>query len=162
MTGSTMSLYGIHYGYFISTSWAIGGVLDFGTSSSENTTDQTKTSSTIVGITAFVNKYFQPKFEDVAAWLGAGVTFGSLSHTDEDTGPTPGKTEFSSSTFGFFVDFGAQYFIDDGFALTADYKLGLLSFSEPESTTTGQPTVKGESMTLFGTMTGSLGINFYF
>ncbi len=160
--GDMINLYGVHYGYFISTSWAIGGVLDFGSTSSENTADQTKMSSTVFGITAFVNKYFQPKFQNVAAWVGAGVTFGSYSRTDEDTGPTPAKTEFSANSIGFFVDFGGQYFIDEGFALNADYKLGFLSFSEPESTTTGQPTDKGASLTLFGTMTGSLGINFYF
>ena len=163
-----MSLYGIKYGYFISTGWAVGGVLDFGSQSSKRDLpggDQAKTSSTQFGITAFGKYFLQPKFKDVTVWLGAGISFGSYSSTDETTGTNPDKTEYSATSIGIAADFGAQYFFAEGFSLSADYMLGFLNFSEPEVTTTNgnvSTTVKGPSATFFGTMTGSLGINFYF
>lgn len=168
-TYGQMSLYGVTYGYFISTGWAIEGVLDFGSTSSEQDlasgTGTYKTSETEFAITAMGKYYFLPKFEDVAVWIGAGITFGSLSATDETTGTAPDKTEYSGSAIGFGLDFGAQYFIAKGFALSADYMLGYVSFSKPEvTTTTGNTsvTVKGPDSTMFGTMSGSLGILFYF
>jgi outer membrane protein W len=168
-TYDQLSLYGVNYGYFFSTAWAVEGILDFGSSSTEQDitgggTD--KTSSTEFGITVLGKYYFQPKFEDVAAWLGAGITFGSLSATIEETGTaTPSKTEFSGTSIGFGIDFGAQYFIGDGFALSANYMLGYMSLSKPEITQTDgnvSTTTKGPSSSQFGTMTGSLGILFYF
>ncbi len=163
-----MSLYGIKYGYFISTAWAVGGVLDFGSNSTKqdlNGGGENKFSSTEFGITAFVNRYFQPKFEDVSVWVGAEISFGSLSSTQEVTGTNPGKVELSASSLGIGLNFGAQYFIDKGFSLSADYHLGFLSLNQPEQTTTSgstSVTTKGPSASWFGTMTGSLGINFYF
>jgi hypothetical protein len=163
------SLYGIEYGYFISTAWSISGVVDFGSTSTEQDitggTGQIKNDMTEFGINVFVRRYFQPKFQDVAAWIGAGVTFGSLSATREDTGVTPEKDEFSATSFGVTLDFGAQYFIAEGFALTGNYYLGFLTLSKPELTHTEDnvsTTVNGTSATMFGTMTGSLGISFYF
>jgi len=160
-----ISLYGVNYGYFLSTAWAVEGVVNFGTSSQERdlAPGTHKISETQFGIMVLGKYYFQPKFEDVAAWIGAGISFGSLSATDEETGTTtPSKTEVSGTSIGFGVDFGAQYFIAEGFALNADYMLGYLSLSKPEVTVTGFPTVKGPSSSFFGTMTGSLGITFYF
>lgn len=163
-----MNLYGIEYGYFISTGWAIGGVVDFGSfSSTQDLTPsgQLKHSSTEFGITAFINRYFEPNFEDVSVWLGLDLSFGSLSSTDEDTSPDPGKTELSATSFGVGLDFGAQYFIAKGFSLTADYKLGFISLNQPELTQTAgntSVTTKGPSASLFGTMSGSMGIQFYF
>jgi hypothetical protein len=163
-----MSLYGIKYGYFIATAWAVGGVLDFGSNSSTQDLTgggQNKFSSTEFGITAFVNRYFQPKFEDVSVWVGAEISFGSLSSTQETTGTNPSKTELSASSLGIGLNFGAQYFIDKGFSLSADYHLGFLNFNKPEQTVTEgntSVTTKGPSASWFGTMTGSLGINFYF
>lgn len=164
-----MSLYGVTYGYFISTGWSVEGVLDFGSTSSEqdlaNGTGTNKTSETEFAITAMGKYYFLPKFEDVAVWIGAGITFGSLSTTDETTGTNPAKTEYSGTAVGFGLDFGAQYFIARGFALSADYMLGFISYSKPEVTTTSgnvSTTVKGPDSSMFGTMSGSLGILFYF
>lgn len=163
-----MSLYGIHYGYFIYNGWAVEGVLDFGSSSYERdvTNGTQKNSATEFGISAFAKYFFIPKFEDVTVWLGAGITLGSVSATSEN--PTAGgtnKVETSGFSFGFGLDFGAQYFIAEGFSLSADYQLGFLSLSKPEYTETiggTSTTTKGDGGTLFGTMTGSLGINFYF
>ncbi len=164
-----MSLYGVNYGYFISSGWAIEGILDFGSSSSEaditGGTGQNKFSATEFGITAMGKYYFQPKFADVAAWIGAAISFGSISTTDEVTGTNPAKTEVSGSSIGFGIDFGAQYFFAEGFALSANYMLGYLSLNKPEVTTTADnvsTTIKGPSASMFGTMTGSLGILFYF
>ena len=163
-----MSLYGIKYGYFISTGWAVGGVVDFGSQSSSvdnNQGGQDKTSLTQFGITAFGKYFLQPKFQDVTVWLGAGISFGSYSTTDESTGTVPNKTEYSATSFGVAADFGAQYFFAEGFSLSADYMIGFISFGEPEVTATNgnvSTTVKGPSASFFGTMTGSLGINFYF
>lgn len=160
-----ISLYGVNYGYFVSTAWAVEGVLNFGSSSQETDLGNggtNKLSSTQFGIMVLGKYYFQPKFQDVAAWIGAGISFGSFSGTDEVTGTNPSKAEVSGNSIGFGVDFGAQYFIGEGFALNADYMLGYTSLSKPELTVTGQPTVKGPSSSFFGTMTGSLGITFYF
>ena len=110
-----LSLYGVNYGYFFSTAWAVEGILDFGSTSAEQDitgggTD--KQSETEFGITVLGKYYFQPKFEDVAAWIGAGISYGSISATIEETGTaTPSKTEFTGSSIGFGIDFGAQYFI---------------------------------------------------
>lgn len=165
---SQMSLYGIKYGYFISTGWAVGGVLDFGSSSS--TADitgggQDKHSATEFGITAFINRYIEPNFEDVSVWIGADLSFGSVSTTHEVTGEGATKDELSATSFGVGLDFGAQYFIAKGFSLTADYRLGFVSFNQPEFTHTEgstSVTTKGPSASFFGTMSGSMGIQFYF
>lgn len=169
-TYGQMSLYGVNYGYFISTGWAIEGVLDFGSTSTEQDitggTGTIKNSVTEFGITAMGKYYFVPKFEDVAVWVGAAITFGSISATNETTGnANPTKTELSGSSIGFGVDFGAQYFISRGFALSADYMLGYVSLNKPEVTQTSgnvSTTVKGPSASMFGTMAGSLSILFYF
>ena len=165
-----MSLYGVNYGYFISTGWAVEGILDFGSSSTEENitggTGTVKSSATEFGITAMGKYYFVPKFQDVAVWVGAAITFGSLSTTSEVTGnANPSKTEFSGSSIGFGVDFGAQYFIAEGFALSGDYMLGYVSLAKPEITQTVNnisTTTEGPSASVFGTMTGSLSIIFYF
>lgn len=163
-----MSLYGIKYGYFISSGWAVGGVVDFGSNSTTQDITgggQQKHSGTEFGIMGFVNHYFQPKFENVAVWIGADISFGSVSSTDETTGTNPSKTELSASSLGIGLDFGAQYFIDKGFSLSANYQVGFLSLNQPELTQTNgnvSTTVKGPSASWFGTMTGSLGINFSF
>lgn len=166
--GISMSLYGVHYGYFISNGWAVEGVLDFGSSSSESDVDNgtSKTSATQFGITALAKYFFVPKFQDVTVWLGAGLSFGSVSSTFEyPTASATNKVETSGSSFGIGLDFGAQYFFAEGFSLSGNYRLGFMSFSKPEYTETvgnTSTTTKGESSTTFGTMTGSLGINFYF
>lgn len=163
-----LNLYGIKYGYFISTGWAVGGVLDFGSSSSTQDLTgggQDKVSQTEFGVLAFINRYFEPSFEDVSVWVGLNLSFGSLSSTDEVTGPDPSKNELSATSFGAGLDFGAQYFIAKGFSLTADYKLGFVSLNQPELTQTNgnvSTTVKGPSASFFGTMSGSMGIQFYF
>jgi hypothetical protein len=164
----TMSLYGVHYGYFISTGWSIEGVLDFGTTSYESdvTNGTQKNDASQFGISAFAKYYFVPKFEDVSVWLGAGLLFGSVSTTVETpTATGTNKTETSGSSFGFGVDFGAQYFIGGGFSLTANYQFGFVSLSKPEYTVTSgstSTTTKGAGGTIIGTRTGSLGLNFYF
>lgn len=167
-TLSQLSLYGIKYGYFISTGWAVGGVIDFGSSSSTADVSagvQDKTSATEFGITGFINRYIEPNFEDVSVWIGADLSFGSVSTTNEVTGTGGSKDELSATSFGVGLDFGAQYFIGKGFSLTADYRLGFVSLNQPEFTHTEggtSVTTKGPSSSFFGTMSGSMGIQFYF
>ena len=167
-TPSLSNLYGVNYGYFISSGWSVEGILDFGSLSNslEHTGAATeKFSATEFGISAYGKYHFEPRFEDVSAWLGVGITFGSLSTTQENIPDGPDKVETSGTTFGIGLDFGAQYFIGKGFSLSGDYKLGFLSISKPEvKGTSGNVTVTadGPSGTIIGTMTGTLGINFYF
>jgi len=164
----SMDLFGVNYGYFLSTGWSVEGMLDFGSSSSSQ--DLTgggtnKLSATEFGISVYGKYHFEPKFEDVSAWLGVGIMFGSVSTTLETPNGEVSKVETSGSSFGIGLDFGAQYFIGKGFSLSGDYKLGFASLSKPEYTVTSgntSTTTKGASTTLIGTMTGTLGINFYF
>ncbi|MCK5087685.1 MAG: outer membrane beta-barrel protein [Melioribacteraceae bacterium] len=163
-----MTLGGIGLKYFLSNQISLVASLAFGSESFEQeiaTNETEETSGSFFGIAVDVN-YHLPNLYSISTYFGANINIGSLSADETHTlGTSVTKSEYSSSSFGFGLNIGFDWFFTSGMSLGGKYTFGYRSFSEPEmtySSGTSSTTEKGPSSSAFGVGVGTIVLSVHF
>jgi opacity protein-like surface antigen len=155
MSGSNLeNIGGIGLEYKLSYQWSLLVGVAFGRESMEQSAEgsRSESSQTQYGFSAGPVYYFRGyDVTGVRPYMGARLALGGYSATSEQSsGTTSQKVEFSTSSLGFALFGGADVEILSGLRAGAGYGLAFTSFPESEQETTFSTTGSSQTSKVTG------------